>query len=125
MRHKILVVEDNDDARELLKMWLEIVGYDVVEAQNGAEAIVSLRRDEIPHLVLMDMSMPQMDGYNATRIIRQLRGCRNIPIIACTTHNQWKWRAHAIAAGCTEFIAKPIEFPALKAMLARLLPKRP
>jgi len=68
------------------------------------------------------MSLPGADGYQAARLIRQLPGCNNVPIIACTAHNQWEWRAKSISAGCDGFIAKPIDFDQLSQLLRRLLP---
>ena len=121
MAYTILVIEDFSDTRELLRLVLEAEGYRVVEAGNGLEGIEVARREN-PDAILMDMSMPVMDGCQATKKIRELPNFRNIPIIACSAHNQWSWRSKAILAGCNDFLAKPMELTVLLAMLSRYLP---
>lgn len=124
MGHTILVVEDNLDSRELIRLVLEAEGYRVVEAANGVIAI-SVAQQEQPDAILMDMSMPFMDGCQATKRIRQLPGFRNTPIIAFTAYNQWDWRAKAILAGSTDFLTKPLQVRVLLRMLSHYLPDTP
>jgi CheY-like chemotaxis protein len=118
--YTILVVEDTSDSRGLLRFVLESEGYRVLEAGNGIDA-VETARVEHPDAILMDMSLPLMDGCQATRRIRQLPGFRTIPIIACTAYNHWDWRSKAILAGCSEFLTKPLQAKVLVAMLSRYL----
>ena len=115
-----MVVEDNADARALMKIVLEQQSYAVVEAKNGAVAVEIAEREQ-PDAILMDMSMPLMDGYQATKLIRQLPGLRTTPIIAFTAFNQWHWKARAIVAGCTDFLPKPVEVERLLKMLTQYL----
>src|SRR4051812_28172005 len=115
--HTILVVEDTSDTRELLRLLLEAEGYRVLEAGNGIEAVETARRER-PDVILMDMSLPVIDGCQATRLIREATGLGAVPIIACTAHNRWEWRGKAILAGCTDFITKPFSFDALLVILS-------
>ena len=92
MGYTILVVEDFSDARDLMRLVLETEGYRVIEAGNGIDAVATAQREH-PDAILMDMSMPLMDGCQATKRIRQATGLSNIPIIACTAHNRWEWRS--------------------------------
>jgi CheY-like chemotaxis protein len=101
-------------------MMLELEGYRVLEAENGLGALDMARRDR-PDAILMDMSLPIMDGYEATKRIREEPGLASVPIIACTAHNRWEWRGKAIVAGCTDFLTKPLEPAALMTMLLRYL----
>ena len=117
----ILVVEDTPDTRELIQLMLELEGYEVVVAARGDEA-VRLALDTQPDAIIMDMSLPVLDGCQVTRAIRRLPGLEHVPIIACTAHNRWEWRAKAIVAGCDEFIEKPIDFERLGSLLSRYLP---
>ena len=106
--YTILVIEDFTDARELMRLVLEAEGYRVLEARNGIDGLETARREN-PDAILMDMSLPLMDGCEAIKHIRQFPNLRNIPIIACTAYNQWEWRSKAILAGCTDFLTKPLE----------------
>lgn len=117
----ILVVEDTPDTRELIKLMLELEGYEVVVAARGDEA-VRVALDQQPDAIIMDMSLPVLDGCQVTRAIRRLPGLEHVPIIACTAHNRWEWRAKAIVAGCDDFIEKPIDFGRLGSLLSRHLP---
>lgn len=116
----VLVVEDDRDVREVLRVTLEIAGYRVIEADNGVDGLDAAGRYE-PDAILMDMSMPLMDGCQVTRLIRQNPRLAAIPIIACTAYNRWEWRGKSILAGCTDFLAKPVEPRKLIAMLSRYL----
>lgn len=120
MGYTVLVVEDTADSREIVKLILESEGYRVLEAENGIVAVETARR-ELPDAILMDMSLPLMDGCQATKLIRQLPMLRNTPIIALSAYNQWTWRSRAILAGCTDFLTKPVETKVLFEVLARHL----
>lgn len=120
----ILIVEDTPDTREMLKKVLELKGFNVLEAEDGWEAVeVALR--EIPDLILMDMSLPVMDGCQAARFMRDQLKLSGIPIIACTAHNRWEWRGKAILAGCADFMTKPFNTEELINMLSRHLHRAP
>jgi CheY-like chemotaxis protein len=116
----VLVVEDNRDIRELIKLTLEVAGYRVIEAENGFDGIEAARQYE-PDAILMDMSMPLMDGCQCTRRIMQNSRLAGVPIIACTAYNRWEWRGKALLAGCTDFLPKPLDAPKLLTMLSRYL----
>jgi len=103
-----------------MKLMLEFEGYRVLEAENGREAVETALRER-PDAILMDMSLPVMDGCQATRRMRARPELASVPIIACTAHNRWEWRGKAILAGCTDFITKPLDSKELAAMLLRYL----
>jgi two-component system cell cycle response regulator DivK len=117
---RILVVEDYEDTRELFKVMLESQGYEVLQVDNGFDA-VEIAQKALPDIILMDMSLPGLDGCQATRRIRAQPDTKRIPIIACSAHNQWEWRAKALLAGCTEFVRKPVDLASLSSLLARVL----
>jgi two-component system cell cycle response regulator DivK len=114
----LLLVEDNEDNRIIYSTVLRHVGYDVVEAYDGVEAI-ALARSMHPDLILMDISIPQMDGWEATRILRQDPETRSIPIIALTAHALADDRERATAVGFTAYLAKPVEPRAVVAEVRR------
>jgi two-component system, cell cycle response regulator DivK len=120
-RPTVLVVEDYDDVRELMSIWLEGSGYRVVEARDGEAAVEAARR-ECPDLVIMDMSLPTLDGLSATAAIRQIEELCHVPVIACSAHDVQEWSDKALAAGCNDFVSKPVDFAALEKALKRLLP---
>lgn len=103
---KILVVDDMPDNRELFLQYLED-DYAVVEATNGREA-VQMAIEEMPDLILMDLSLPEMTGWEATSILKQNNGTKNIPVIALTAHAMTGDREKAIAAGCDDYLTKPV-----------------
>ena len=119
-RLTVLVVEDDPDLRELFRLTLEVAGYDVIEAENGIDGLAAARQHE-PDAILMDMSMPLMDGCQSTRRIRQNPRLAKVPIIACTAFNRWEWRGKALLAGCTDFLPKPVDSDKLLKMLSRYL----
>jgi CheY-like chemotaxis protein len=118
----VMVVEDFEDNRFMMRRLLEMSGYRVLEAINGEEA-VELAHRERPQLILMDLSLPQLDGLAATRRIRQHAELRDVPIVAVSAHDTADFHADALAAGCNDYVTKPIDFDQLEALLARLLPK--
>ncbi len=122
-RVRILVVEDTRDTRALLKAVFEAEGYEVLEAADGIEA-VEVALAEFPDAIIMDMSLPRLDGHAAVKLIRREPALRSTPVIACTAHNQWEWRGKSIVAGCDAFITKPIDFAQLRSVLAQLLARR-
>ena len=118
---KILYVEDNQDNAAMLSAWLEIEGdLEVIVATNGAQG-VELAVREAPDLVLMDLYLPGMTGFDAARQIRANRASRGIPIIALSAHAMEDDRVKALAAGCDEFETKPIVYSRLIAKIRRLL----
>ena len=121
-RKRILVVEDNLDNRRILVYRLKRIGdFDIVEASNGQEAM-QLVESVPPDLIFMDLKMPVMDGWEATRRIRALDVGRSIPIIALTAQAMAGDEEKALAAGCDDYLAKPIVDPSLvKIKLERLL----
>jgi CheY-like chemotaxis protein len=118
----VMVVEDFEDNRFMMRRLLEMSGYRVLEAINGEEA-VELATRERPQLILMDLSLPQLDGLAATRRIRQHAEMRDVPIVAVSAHDTADFHADALAAGCNDYVTKPIDFDQLEALLSRLLPK--
>jgi CheY-like chemotaxis protein len=118
---KVLVVDDYDEVRLVTRRALESFGYTVVEASNGAEA-VKLAQTETPDLILMDLSMPHMDGFATMHRLRKMLGLRDVPVIALSAHTAREIRDDALAAGCRDFITKPVPLEKLRAALARFLP---
>ena len=114
----VLVVDDHEDIRQLIRMSLQMRGCRVVEATNGKEA-VELAVRVSPRLILMDLSMPVLDGYEATRQIRARPELSDVPIVAvsayCDAHN----RQEALAAGCVECVSKPVDFDMIDGLLER------
>ena len=122
MKSKVLVVEDYEDTREFMRFLLQDYGFDVAEATNGFEAIESVKK-QVPDLILMDISMPGMDGLTAARKIREQSGSRKPPIIAITAYGE-SARRKALEAGCDASLSKPIDFEDLEPVLSRYLPKQ-
>lgn len=119
-----LVVEDFEDSRFMMRRLLEMAGYGVLEASDGEQA-VKIALDARPALILMDLSLPKLDGLSATREIRKNRVLRKIPIVAVSAHDSPETRAEALAAGCNEYVTKPIDFDILNAVLERYVTKNP
>lgn len=111
-RMKILYVEDNEDNVYVLKNRLMRAGFSVVIAADGAQA-VTMAAAEQPNLILMDLSLPVLDGWEATRRIKAAPETRHIPVIALTAHAMAGDREKAIAAGCNDFDTKPVDMPRL------------
>ena len=106
MTKRILIVEDHEDARRILRDMLETTDYELVEAENGEQALAEVARQR-PDLILMDIQLPILDGYEATRRIKADPALRSIPIIAVTSYALSGDEAKARAAGCDDFIPKP------------------
>ena len=104
----ILVVDDFDDTRLLLRTWLERKGFRVIEATNGNEA-VARAETENPDLIIMDVEMPELDGLSATRKIRNLKPLKNVPVVAVSAYGAHQFRREALAAGCNEYVSTPFE----------------
>ena len=121
---RVLYVEDNDDDTYMLKMRLELLGdFEVLTAKDGEKGCV-LAAAEQPDVILMDLEMPVVDGWEATRRLRDNPQTRDIPIIALSAHALAGERDKALAAGCDEFDTKPIEFDRLVATVQRVVARR-
>ncbi len=118
---KILLVEDNEMNRDMLSRRLERKGYQIVIAVDGQQG-VNLARSERPDLILMDMSLPIIDGWEATRQLKSADDTKGIPIIALTAHAMAEDERRAREAGCNDFDTKPIELPRLLEKIQQLLP---
>jgi CheY-like chemotaxis protein len=117
---KILVVEDYEDTRLLMRMMLEQRGYRVVEAADGEEAVETAWR-ECPDIILMDLSLPKLDGLAASRRIREDPQTRDAVIVAVTAHAEPQYRRNALEAGVDAFVTKPIDFDWLDDLLGNLV----
>ena len=117
----ILVVDDFDDTRLLLRTWLERKGFLVIEAEDGNEA-VALAESKRPDLIIMDLEMPELDGLAATRKIRNMKGLENVPVLAVSAYGAEQFREDALAAGCNEYVSTPFEPEALETLIRSLIP---
>ena len=116
----ILVVDDFDDTRLLLRTWLERKGFLVIEAEDGNEA-VALAESKRPDLIIMDLEMPELDGLAATRKIRNMKGLENVPVLAVSAYGAEQFREDALAAGCNEYVSTPFEPEALEKLIRSLV----
>jgi CheY-like chemotaxis protein len=116
MAKKILIVEDYDDARRLYKHMLEHIGFSVIEAADGYEAVEKFN-EEHPNLVLMDMALPCMDGLAATRRIKQANEIDDVPVIGITAHGNF-YNEKAIEAGCDAIMSKPIDLNKMSSLIS-------
>ncbi|OLB40808.1 MAG: two-component system response regulator [Acidobacteria bacterium 13_2_20CM_57_17] len=117
---KILLVEDNEMNRDMLSRRLQKKGYTVVTAQDGEKGY-SLARSEAPDLILMDISLPAMDGWEVTRLLKANALTRHIPIIALTAHAMVSDREKALGIGCDDYDTKPVDFVRLSEKIESLL----
>ena len=117
---KILLVEDNEMNRDMLSRRLQKKGYAVVTAQDGEKGY-SLARSEAPDLILMDISLPAMDGWEVTRLLKANALTRHIPIIALTAHAMVSDREKALGIGCDDYDTKPVDFVRLSEKIESLL----
>src|ERR671937_1844846 len=122
-KRTILVVEDFDETRFMIKVVLEMSGYRVLEATNGVEAVEGARRER-PDLILMDIGLPLMDGFEATRAIRDESGLAGVPVVAVSAHATAEYRVKALTVGCDEYVTKPVDFALLNSLVRRLLTRR-
>jgi len=120
----ILLVEDFDDTRLMMKMWLTRHGYRVLEAETGEEGIAVAQRER-PDLIIMDMMMPGMNGLDATQRIRQDHDLRLTPIVAVSAYGVDEYRRIALAAGCNEYISTPFEPGTLADLIKSLIDDAP
>jgi CheY-like chemotaxis protein len=119
---KILVAEDNEDVRQMLRTLLEFKGYEVLEARNGNQAVdVALTAQ--PELILLDLQLPLMDGLEVTRELRAQANEIKVPIVILSGHEPATHRQAALAAGCNDYLLKPIDLAQLDRMLATYLPE--
>ncbi|MEI6427402.1 MAG: response regulator [Pseudanabaena sp. ELA607] len=118
---KILLVEDNELNLDMLRRRLERKGFTIISASNGNTA-VELAESERPDLIIMDMSLPEVDGWTATQMIKSNPKLHHIPIIGCSAHAMPGDRDRAIAAGCNDYDFKPIQFDRLMELIQQLLP---
>ena len=121
---KILYVEDNDDNVYMLRGRLTRAGFEVAVATDGAQG-VAMAASEAPDLILMDLSLPVLDGWEATRRLKSAPDTRPIPIIALSAHAMAGDRAKAIEAGCDDYDTKPVDLPRLLGKIRTLLAKEP
>lgn len=117
----VLIVEDHEDTRFLLKYLLMMRGFEVAEAENGVDAIELAERLH-PGLILMDCELPRLDGFSATRRMRELTTLRRVPIIFLSGHAELTSLAEARAAGCDDYLVKPLDLDRLDSVLAQHLP---
>ena len=120
---KILYVEDNDDNIYVLKNRLTRAGFTVLVATDGAQGVAAARV-EIPDLIIMDLTLPVLDGWAATRQLKAAPETKHIPVIALTAHAMSGDREKALEAGCDDFDTKPVEMPRLLEKIRALLPKK-
>ena len=117
---KVLLVEDFEDTRLFMRLELEEQGFIVFEAENGQVAVETAAREK-PDVILMDLTLPLMDGFAATKLIRQNDDLKMVPIIACTAHQEDDFRSVAKASGFDAYVTKPIDVNWLKELIAGLL----
>jgi len=121
MSRRILVVEDQEDNRRILRDLLMSAGYEIIQAENGEEAL-AVAAKERPDLILMDIQLPLIDGYEATRRIKANPALRTIPVIAVTSYALSGDENHARAAGCDAYVTKPFSPRALLAKIREYVP---
>jgi CheY-like chemotaxis protein len=113
-------VEDFTETRFMLRVAMEMSGYRVLEATNGLEAVEVTRREH-PDLILMDIGLPVMDGFAATRTIRNEKDLAGVRIVAVSAHATAEYRVRAVAAGCDEYVTKPVDLVRLENLVKRLM----
>lgn len=118
--HRLLVVEDNEENRDALSRRLQRRGFEVLIAINGKVGVEMAKANK-PDLILMDMNMPELDGWEATRQIRAQDANSNLPVIGLTAHAMPGDRERAIDAGCADYHTKPVDFPKLLTQIEALL----
>ena len=121
---RILIVEDNEENRDALSRRLKRRGFDIVIAVDGLQG-VAMAKTEKPDLILMDMNLPELDGWEATRQVKAAEETKNVPVIALTAHALSGDKERAIAAGCTDDHTKPVEVPKRLEQIEAILKARP
>ena len=116
----ILIVDDFDDTRLLLRTWLQKKGFRVIEAEDGNRAVDAAERNR-PDLIIMDVEMPELDGLEATRRIRNLDNFAGVPIVAVSAYGADQYRELALAAGCDEYVSTPFEPDELERLIRSLI----
>jgi CheY-like chemotaxis protein len=119
---KLLLIEDNEQNRDALSRRLQRRGYDVIMAVDGRQG-VAMAQAERPDLILMDLNLPDVDGWEATRILKEAPETRTIPIMAMTAHAITGDQERALQAGCDDYHAKPVDFQRLLTQIEALLTK--
>lgn len=119
MRKKILIVEDNEDARSFMKYLMENYGYEAIEAADGIEALDQFRKHQ-PDVILMDISLPTVSGLTATKAIKEVDATGQVPIIAITAFGKL-YLEKAIEAGCSDLITKPVDYDVLHSTIEKHL----
>ena len=122
MPGKILVIEDNDRNRKLVKILLEANKYEVIEAQTGEEALKYLQDDK-PDLILLDIQLPNMDGLTLTKMLRSDQETKDIPIVAVTAYAMKGDKERMLEAGCDAYVSKPIDTRELPVIVAKFIEK--
>jgi two-component system cell cycle response regulator DivK len=117
---KILIVEDNEENRDALSRRLQRRGFDVLIAEDGNVGMEKAQTEK-PDLILMDMNMPELDGWEATRQLKAMDATRDVPIIALTAHAMAGDRERALQVGCADYHSKPVELPKLLAQIEAIL----
>ena len=120
LKPTILVVDDFDDTRLLLRTWLERKGFQVIEAENGHEAVAQAESQR-PDLIIMDLEMPGLDGLAATRKIRDMQELKSVPVLAVSAYGADQFREDALAAGCNEYVSTPFEPEDLEKLIRSLV----
>jgi len=115
MGKRVLIAEDQNDIRQMMKLMLEIRGYETIEATDGFDAVEKAYKFH-PDLVLMDIAMPLLDGLGATKAIRQFDRDADVPIVAVTAYGDF-YKKQALDAGCTDVLSKPLSFDQLEATI--------
>jgi len=117
---KVLLVEDSEDARLFMRLDLEQNGFIVIEAEDGQRA-VEVAKEESPNIILMDLSLPVMDGFKAAKLIRENDALKNVLIIAVTAHQETDFRSGAKESGIDAYVTKPIDMNWLKQLISGLM----
>ncbi|MBC8028550.1 MAG: response regulator [Pyrinomonadaceae bacterium] len=116
----VLVVDDFDDTRLLLRTWLKKKGFRVIEAENGKQAVAAAQSHN-PDFIIMDVEMPQLDGLSATRQIRELNHNPRVPIVAVSAYGADEYRSQALEAGCDEYVSTPFDPEELEKLIRSLI----
>lgn len=122
-QNTVMIVEDFEDSRRLLSFGLRQQGYRVVEAADGGEALEAVGRER-PDLVIMDLSLPGLDGLSVVYRMREMDFMADVPIVACTAHSPEVHSAAARAVGCDEYVTKPVDIARLEELIVRLISER-